>query len=156
MIVGGECTVRESVNAGETFQRLPITESERSCGTEEFIVFVSGIGSVGFVEQSDGSIFVTANGGQTLEPRTAVPLNGASAREARVRLRPLRASRSPAAAGAGGLFRTTDGANSWTQVGSSLPPASLSDITFVTPSTAYAVGANGTLLQSTDEGSSWH
>ncbi len=57
-------------------------------------------------------------------------------------------------AGAGGrIFRTTDGANSWTQVASS--PAALSDLTFVTPTTAYAVGAHSTLLQSTDAGATW-
>jgi photosystem II stability/assembly factor-like uncharacterized protein len=152
VIIGGECTVRESVNAGETFQRLPITESERSCHTK-IASFSFLNGSVGFVEQSDGSIFATGNGGQTLEPRTAVPLNGASAGKL-VFTSPSTGFAITGGNGGGRIYRTTDGANSWTQVGSS--PASLSDITFVSPTTAYAVGTNGTLLQSTDEGASWH
>ena len=53
----------------------------------------------------------------------------------------------------GRILRTTDGADSWTQVAISRAP--LSDITFVTPTTAYAVGASGTLLHSIDAGSTW-
>ena len=59
-----------------------------------------------------------------------------------------------ASSGSGGrIYRTTDGAGSWTQVGSS--PSTLSDLTFVSPTMAYAVGASGALLQSTDGGGTW-
>src|SRR5208283_3452477 len=150
VIVGGGCTVRESVNGGESFQRLPINESESNCPTKVASFSFLSAGT-GFVEQSDGGILLTTNAGQTLQPKTPVPLNGATASK----LEFISATTGFAiTAGTGGrIFRTTDGANSWTQVASS--PAPLSDISFVTPTTAYAVGANSTLLRSTDSGASW-
>ncbi len=150
VIVGGGCTVRESVNGGESFQRLDINESEASCPTK-VASFSFLTASSGFVEQADGSVLETTNGGQTLQQKTPVPLNGGSASSIYF------TSQSTGFAltgGAGGrIFRTTDGANSWTQVASS--PAALSDLTFVTPTTAFAVGAGSTLLVSTDAGASW-
>jgi len=150
VIVGGGCTVRESVNGGESFQRLAINESEANCRTKvASFSFLSP--STGFVEQADGSVLLTTNAGQTLQPKTPVPLNGATASKIYFT--------SPSTgfavtAGAGGrIFRTTDGADSWTQVASS--PAAFSDLTFVTPTTAFAVGADGTLLGSTNAGASW-
>ena len=150
VIVGGGCTVRESVNGGERFQRLAINGSEGSCPTK-VVSFSFLSASTGFVELSDGSILLTTNGGQTLQPKTPVPLNGATAS----RLEFISPTRGFAVTGgsSGRIFRTSDGANSWTQVASSAAP--VSDVSFVTPTRAYAVGANSTLLQSTDSGGSW-
>jgi photosystem II stability/assembly factor-like uncharacterized protein len=150
VIVGGECTVRESTNAGASFQRLPVDESEGSCATKiASFSFLSA--STGFVEQADGTILLTTDGGQTLQTKTPVPLNGGTA----ARLAFVSPTTGFAVTGGPGgrILRTTDGANSWTQVASA--PAPLSDVTFVTSTTAYAVGANSTLLQSTDGGGTW-
>lgn len=150
VIVGGGCTVRESVNGGESFARLPVDESEGNCPTKiASFSFLSA--STGFVEQSDGSILLTTNGGQTLQQKTPVPLNGATASK----LEFISPSTGFALSGGTGgrILRTTDGANSWTQVASAGAP--LADISFVTPTTAYAVGAHSTLLRSTDGGASW-
>ncbi len=150
VIVGGGCTVRESVNGGESFQRLTVNESEVNCPTKvASFSFLSA--STGFVEQADGSILFTTNGGETLQPKTPVPLNGGTA--SRIYFLSATTGFALTAGGGGRIFRTTDGANSWTQVASS--PAPLSDLTFITPTTAYAVGANNTLLDSTDAGGSW-
>ena len=150
VIVGGGCTVRESVDGGASFQRLAINESEGNCPTKvASFSFLSA--STGFVEQADGSVLLTTNSGQTLEPKTPVPLNGATA--SKLYFTSSTTGFAVTAGGGGRIFRTADGANSWTQVGSS--PAPLLDLTFVTPTTAYAVGANGTLLASTDAGASW-
>jgi photosystem II stability/assembly factor-like uncharacterized protein len=150
IIVGGGCTVRESVNAGESFARLPVDESEGNCPAKvASFSFLSA--STGFVEQSDGGILLTTNGGQTLQQKTPVPLNGATASKLDF-ISPSTGFALSAAAG-GRILRTTDGANSWTQVAS--VPAPLADISFVTPTTAYAVGAHSTLLRSTDAGASW-
>jgi photosystem II stability/assembly factor-like uncharacterized protein len=150
VVVGGGCTVRESVNGGESFQRMPINESEGSCPTKvASFSFLNA--STGFVEQASGSILLTTNGGQTLQPKTPVPLNGATA--STLEFRSATVGFALTGGGGGRIFRTTDGANSWTQVASS--PAPLSDISFVSATRAYAVGANSTLLQSTDAGASW-
>jgi photosystem II stability/assembly factor-like uncharacterized protein len=152
VVVGGGCTVRESTNAGAGFQRLPVDESEGKCtSTVASFSFLSG--STGYVEQSDGAILLTADGGQTLTPKTSVPLNGATAGEVEF-VSPGTGFALTGGSGGGRIYRTTDGANSWTQVAST--PASLSALTFVTAKTAYAVGANNTLMQSTDEGATWH
>jgi photosystem II stability/assembly factor-like uncharacterized protein len=150
LVVGGGCTVRESTDAGGTFHRLPVDESEQSCAAKvASFSFLSG--TTGFVEQADGSILLTKDGGQTLEPKTGVPLNGATAGP--IVFTSPSSGFALASGGAGRIYRTTDGAGSWVQVGSSGSP--LSDLTFVTPSVAYAVGAGGEVLRSDDGGASW-
>jgi len=152
VVVGGGCAVRESENAGASFHRLPVNESETSCATHvASFSFLSA--TTGFVEQTDGTIFLTQDGGQTVQPKTPVPLNGAAAGPI-VFVSPTVGFAIASGAGGGRIYRTADGAGSWTQVGSA--PAGLSDLTFVTPTTAYAVGANSTLLTSTDEGKTWN
>jgi photosystem II stability/assembly factor-like uncharacterized protein len=151
VVVGGGCTVRESVNAGGSFQRLPLDESESKC-TASIASFSFLNASTGFVEQSDGTVLLTTDGGRTLTPKTSVPLNGAAAGQLKF-ISPSTGFALTGGSGGGRIFRTTDGANSWTQVASS--PAPLADITFVTATIAYAVGANKTLLQSTNEGVTW-
>jgi photosystem II stability/assembly factor-like uncharacterized protein len=150
VVVGGGCTVRESTDGGATFHRLPVNESEEGCATKVAAVFFLNA-STGYVEQADGSVFLTKDAGQTLERKTSVPLAGASAGQI--------AFVSPTVGfalvnqGGGKIYRTTDGAGSWTQVGGSGQP--LYGVTFVTPTVAYAVGAAGILLHSTDGGATW-
>jgi photosystem II stability/assembly factor-like uncharacterized protein len=151
IVIAGGCTVRESTNGGASFQRLPVNESESACATKvASFSFLSA--STGLVEQADGTIFLTTNGGQTLEAKTPVPLNGATPAQLRF-VSPTTGFAVTSGPGGGRIFRTTDGADSWTQV--AVTGASLSDIDFVTPTTAYAVGANSTLLHSTDGGNTW-
>ena len=151
VVVGGGCTVRESTDGGTTFHRLPVNESENGCATKvASFSFLNA--TTGFVEQTDGSILLTKDGGQTLEPKTGVPLNGATAGPI-VFTSPTTGFALASGAGGGHIYRTTDGAASWTPVGST--PARLSDLTFVTPSIAYAVGTTGALLRSNDGGETW-
>jgi photosystem II stability/assembly factor-like uncharacterized protein len=151
VIVGGGCAVRESVDAGASFHRLPVNDSESSC-TTKIASFSFLNASTGFVEQADGTIFLTQDGGQTVAPKTPVPLNGANAGEI-VFVSPTVGFAIASTAGGGRIYRTADGAGSWTQVASSAAP--LLALTFVTGTTAYAVGANSTMLKSTDGGKSW-
>jgi photosystem II stability/assembly factor-like uncharacterized protein len=151
VVVAGGCTVRESTNGGASFQRLPVNESESACATKiASFSFLSA--STGFVEQEDGTIFLTTDGGQTLAAKTPVPLNGATPAQLRF-VSPTTGFAVTSGPGGGRIFRTTDGADSWTQVAAT--GASLSDVDFVTSATAYAVGANSTLLHSTDGGNTW-
>jgi len=151
VVVGGGCAVRESENAGASFHRLPVNDSETSCGTPiASFSFLSP--STGFVEQADGTIFLTTDGGQTVAPKTPVPLNGAGAGRIDF-ISPTVGFAITSGAGGGHIYRTADGAGSWSLVATA--PATLSDLVFVTSTTAYAVGANNTLLKSTDEGMTW-
>ncbi len=151
VVVGGGCSVRESTNAGASFTRLPINESETDCQTKT-VSFSFTSAMTGYVEQTDGSIFLTQDAGHTVAARTAVPLNGASAAEIDF-TSPTTGFAVTGAPGSGRIYRTTDGAGSWTQVATASQP--LSGITFVTPTVAYAVGDGARLLRSTDGGASW-
>src|SRR5271166_3911201 len=151
VVVGGGCAVRESENAGASFHRLPVNDSETSCGTPiASFSFLSP--STGFVEQADGTIFLTTDGGQTVAPKTPVPLNGSGAGRIDF-ISPTVGFAITSGAAGGHIYRTADGAGSWSLVAST--PATLSDLVFVSSTTAYAVGANNTLLKSTDEGMTW-
>ena len=151
VVVGGICTVRESTDGGLTFHRLPVNEAEQNCATK--IAAISFLNpTTGYVEQSDGSVLLTKDGGQTLEPKTSVPLNGAAPGRM-LFVSPTVGFAIASGQSGGKIYRTTDGAGSWTQVGSSGQP--LYDMEFVSPMLAYAVGAAGTLLHSTDGGATW-
>ncbi len=150
VVVGGGCTVRESTDGGASFHRLPVNESEQGCATK--VAAVSFLdANTGYVEQADGSIFLTKDAGQTLEPKTSVPLAGATAGQ--IAFVSATTGFALVNQGGGKIYRTTDGAGSWTQVAGSGQP--LYGITFVSPTLAYAVGAGGTLLHSTDGGATW-
>src|ERR1039458_10376308 len=129
VVVGGECTVRESVNGGESFQRLPVNESEYGCATRVAALSFLTPGT-GYVEQADGTILLTNDGGQTLQPKTPAPLNGATA----ATLDFTSATTGFAVTGgkAGGrILRTTDGADSLAPGASSPPP--LAGLTVLSP-----------------------
>ncbi len=151
IVIGGGCTVRESSDGGATFHRLPVNEAEHGCATS-VAAFSFLNATTGYVEQADGSMLLTKDGGQTLEPKTAVPLNGASAGQI-VFTSPTTGFALASGSGGGRIYRTTDGAGSWVQVGSAA--AALHDLTFVSATTAYAVGDGGTFLKSTDGGATW-
>jgi photosystem II stability/assembly factor-like uncharacterized protein len=138
VVVGGGCTVRESTDSGATFRRLAVSESEAGCANKiTSLSFVSA--TTGYVERADGSILFTVDGGQTVQSKTSVPLAGGSA----VKIAFLSASIGFAIVngGEGGrIYRTTDGASSWTQVALAPNKEPLYDLAFLSPTTAYAVG----------------
>ncbi len=162
VVVGGGCSVRESVNGGASFVNVPINASEDSCQTN--VASLSFLNqNTGYVELQDGSILFTTNAGQTVQSLTPAPVGGGQGNDLDFVSPTTGFEVSGSASGGGGrglIERTTDSANSWTEVGSSAN--GLNAITFVNPSTAYyavptayAVGDGDTLLESTDGGSTW-
>ena len=155
VIVGGGCTVRESVNGGASFTSIPINPTESSCPTN-VASFSFSDPNTGYVELSDGTMFFTSDGGQTVQAKTTAPINGGTATDLDF-VSPTTGFAVAGAAGSGGgggvIERTTDSANSWTQVGSSAH--GINSITFVSPTQGFAVGDNDTLLESTDGGATW-
>lgn len=154
VIVGGGCSVAESTNAGGGFTELPINPSTSSCND-----LVSGLSftsaSTGYVEQQSGQVVFTSDGGQSVQAKTPVPVPnvGESHAQGLQFVSPTVGFAVTGGPSAGTIQRTTDGANSWTQVASVAD--GLNDLTFVTPTTAFAVGDKGTLLQSNDAGATW-
>src|SRR4029077_8667100 len=107
--------------------------------------------NVGYLERSDGELLFTADGGRTDEARTRP-----SAAEHPGEIRFFSSTLGFALASGhsrGEITRTLDGGKTWTTVATSA--SVLTDLTFVTPRTAYAVGEDGTLLRSSDGGASW-
>jgi photosystem II stability/assembly factor-like uncharacterized protein len=165
ILVGGGCAVRESTDGGLTFHRLAVEASETSCPSD-----VAGLSflspSTGFVELADGSVLETTDGGQSVQQRTTVPLAGGTPEQ--VLFRSSSVGFALVSDGKGGrIYRTTDGAGSWTQVGVSRNNEPLLSLYFASPAVAYAVGGgqplgyapgyNGTeVLLSEDEGQTWH
>ncbi len=151
VIVGGGCSVRESVNGGASFVDVPINASESTCSTD--VAALSFLDQAnGYVELQDGSILFTNNAGQTVQAKTPAPVGSGQGKD----LAFVSATTGFAVSGGGGggvISRTTDGSNSWTRVASS--SQGLNGITFVNPTTAFAVGDGNTVLESTDGGANW-
>jgi photosystem II stability/assembly factor-like uncharacterized protein len=154
IIVGGGCAVAESTNGGATFTQLPINASTSACtDTVSGLSFASA--TSGYVEQGSGQVEFTTDGGQSVQAKTPVPVpsDGESTANGLRFISPTVGFAVTGGPHGGTIQRTTDGANSWTQVASS--PVGLNDLTFVNATTAFAVGDSGTLLESTDGGATW-
>lgn len=151
VIVGGGCAVRESINGGASFADVPINASEDSCQTN--VASLSFLDqNTGYVELRDGSILFTSDAGQTVQSLTPAPVGSGQGNDLEF-VSPTTGFAVSGEGGRGLIERTTDSANSWTEVGSSAN--GLNAITFVNPSTAFAVGNSDTVLESTDGGSTW-
>jgi photosystem II stability/assembly factor-like uncharacterized protein len=156
VIVGGGCSLRESVNGGMSFTSIPVNPSESSCDNN-VASFSFSDPNTGYVELSDGTMLYTSDGGQTVQAKTSAPVNSGVA-AALDFLSPttgfaVAGATSPDGEGGGVIERTTDSANSWTQVGST--PHGLNGITFVSPTQGFAVGDGDTLLATSDGGGTW-
>jgi photosystem II stability/assembly factor-like uncharacterized protein len=151
VIVGGGCTLRESTNAGVSFQRLPVISSEHGCASE-IVSFSFLNASTGFIKLTDGEILRTTDSGRTVEAKASVQSGSIGNIDFLTLSTGFTITWDPDEGG-GRILRTVDGAGSWTAVATT--QAKLSDVTFVTPTIGYAVGANDTLLRTTDGGSTW-
>lgn len=146
VLVGGGCALNESTDAGATFR--PLAPAMSRCGVESFS-FLSA--NTGYLELSKGELLFTNDGGRTAEARTRP---SAAEHPGDIRFLSSTLGFALANGSAGGeIRRTLDGASTWATVAA--VPATLSDLTFVTPAIGYAVGGHGTLLRSTDGGASW-
>jgi photosystem II stability/assembly factor-like uncharacterized protein len=156
VVVGGACALRRSNDGGASFTRLPWTASDEDCPSP-IASFNFASGSVGYLLTKDGSVFRTADGGDTFSRQTSVPGTNSTG-----------GSREPTdivftsdttgvavtrGGGTGKIFRTTDSGNSWVDVAS--PATGLNGVTFPTATAGFAVGIGKTLLTTTDGGATW-
>lgn len=158
VVVVGGCALRRSNDGGQSFARLPWTASDVNCPSPiASFHFVDG--AVGYLLTEDGSVFRTADGGQTFSRQTSVP-GTASAGGSPPRV-PTDIFFIDATTGVsitrgdgGRIFRTTDSGNSWVEVASSGPW--LHGVSFATPTDGFAVGNDNTLLHTVDAGLTWN
>ena len=154
LVVGGGCTARRTDDGGATFVRLPFNAGDVDCPQNLVSQAFPGDGTTGYLLLSDGSVVSTADGGQTFSPRTAVPgtsAGGGGATATDVTF--TSPTQGYAVSSSGNIYRTTDGANSWTSVFSG--GSGLNSIIFTSAPVGYAVGTGSTVLKTTNGGTSW-
>ncbi|MDP9384683.1 MAG: YCF48-related protein [Actinomycetota bacterium] len=154
-VVGGGCVLRRSDDGGASFKRLPFSASEASCPAV-LSSFSFPVSATGYLLLADGTVTRTDDGGGTFSGRTAVPGTRASGGDSTPADIAFTGPETGVAITAGSqprIFRTTDGARSWTVVQSS--GAGLRSLHFVDATTGYAVGDGSTLFATTDGGETW-
>ena len=148
VIVAGVCSVRRSDNAGATFRRINVVNESRCTSTIASFFFTNG--NTGYFVLANGQVFSTGDGGTTFTPKTSVPIPGSGAVATDIWF----TSDTTGFATVGDqIYRTTDGAGSWTLVASG--GSTLNGIYFVDATTGYAVGSNQLILRTTDGGATW-
>lgn len=154
-VVGGGCVLRRTDDGGRSFKRLPFSASESACPTT-LSSFSFPSSDTGYLLLADGTVTRTDDGGQTFSGRTAVPATRASGGDSNPTDVAFTSAEKGVAITSGSqprIYRTTDGARSWTVVQSS--GAGLRSLTFVDDKTGYAVGEGSTLFATTDGGETW-
>ena len=102
---------------------------------------------VGYVLLGSGTVLRTADGGRTFGQRTSVP-GGSTASDI-----DFVSDDVGTAVSGGRVYRTVNGGNSWTAI--SAAGGGATEVRFVDPATAVAVGGNGTFLTSSDGGATF-
>jgi photosystem II stability/assembly factor-like uncharacterized protein len=153
VFAAGGCVARRSDDGGATFTRVAFTPVESSC-REQFAAgwFVSR--QTGFLALTDGTVLRTDNNGDTFAQK--IPLPGTRAPGGpplAVDLRFLTDQIGVGATSDGKIYRTTDGANSWSLVSDTT--RTVHSFFFLDASNGFAVGDGSVFLVTTDGGATW-
>jgi photosystem II stability/assembly factor-like uncharacterized protein len=153
LFAGGGCVARRSDDGGATFTRVAFTPVESSC-KEQFAAgwFVNQ--ATGFLVLTDGTVFRTDNNGDTFAQKNPLPGTRAPGGQATpIDLRFLTDQVGLGSTSDGKIYRTTDGANSWTVVNDT--NRAVHSFYFVDPSNGFAVGDGSLFLVTTNGGATW-
>jgi photosystem II stability/assembly factor-like uncharacterized protein len=153
LFAGGGCVGRRSDDGGVTGVRVAFTPVESSCSQP--LVAAWWVNRVtGYIVLADGTTLRTDNNGDTFAQKVAVPGTPAAGGVVIVNdLRFLDANTGVALTSSGKIYRTTDGANSWTDVFSAGRP--LQKVVFLDAQNGVAVGAGSPFVVTTDGGLTW-
>jgi photosystem II stability/assembly factor-like uncharacterized protein len=155
IVVGGECVVRRSDDAGKSFVALPWTPPGSACHAPvRSLAFPTS--DIGYLLLFDGTVLRTRDEGQTWVRRTAIPGTAATNPESAVHPTDVQfpgPDMGVVATEAGVLYRTTDGGISWSPVAAATQH--LDSISFPDPLTGYAVGG-ASVLKTDDGGITWN
>jgi len=153
LFAGGGCVARRSDDGGATFTRVAFTPVESSC-REPLAAgwFVNR--QTGFLVLADGTVLRTDNNGDTFGQKNALPGTRAAGGPATpVDLRFVTDQIGVGATSDGKIYRTTDGANSWTVV--SATSRAVHSFFFVDANNGFAVGDGSLFLTTRDGGATW-
>jgi photosystem II stability/assembly factor-like uncharacterized protein len=153
VFAGGGCVGRRSDDGGVTVVRVAFTPVEASCSQPLAAAWwVNRV--TGYIVLADGTTLRTDNNGDTFAQKVAVPGTAAAGGRAKVNdIRFLDAATGLAATDNGKLYRTTDAANSWTEVSSTA--TAVKKLLFLDASHGVAVGVGSVFLVTTDGGLTW-
>ena len=153
VFAGGGCVGRRSDDGGVTGVRVAFTPVESSCSQSLAAAWwVSE--TTGYIVLADGTTLLTNNNGDTFAQKVAIPGTKATGGNAKVNdIRFLDANTGVAATDNGKIYRTTDAANSWTEVGSNQRASK--KFLFLDDKKGIAVGAQSLFLATSDGGVTW-
>ncbi|HEX6619629.1 MAG TPA: YCF48-related protein, partial [Solirubrobacteraceae bacterium] len=153
LFAAGGCVARRSNDGGTTFTRVAFTPVESSC-KEQFSAgwFINRV--TGFLALTDGTILRTDNNGDTFAQKNPLPGTRAPGGSATpVDLRFLSDQIGLGATSDGKIYRTTDGANSWSLISDTA--RAVHSFFFLDASNGFAVGDGSLFLVTKDGGASW-
>lgn len=153
VVFAGSCALRRSDDGGATVRRLAWTQSEDGCNPV-IRSFHFPDGNNGYLMLSNGDVYSTADAGATWTKRTALPgspIKGGQDKPGDIWF--TGALNGVATAGQN-IYRTTDGASSWTIV-NNVSTAELTRFSFVNPNIGIVVGKGKNALMTADGGATW-
>jgi photosystem II stability/assembly factor-like uncharacterized protein len=153
VFAAGGCVARRSDDGGATFTRVAFTPVESSC-KEQFAAgwFVNR--QTGFLVLTDGTVLRTDNDGDTFAQKNPLPGTRAPGGTATpVDVRFLTDQIGVGATSDGKIYRTTDGANSWSLISDTSRP--VHSFFFLDASNGFAVGDGSLFLVTKDGGATW-
>ena len=153
VFAAGGCVARRSNDGGATFTRVAFTPVESSC-KEQFAAgwFINRV--TGFLALTDGTILRTDNNGDTFAQKNPLPGTRAPGGAASpVDLRFLTDQIGLGATSDGKIYRTTDGANSWSLISDTT--RAVRSFFFLDANNGFAVGDGSLFLVTKDGGATW-
>ncbi len=153
VFAAGGCVARRSDDGGATFTRVPFTPVEASC-KESFAAgwFVNR--QTGFLVLTDGTVFRTDNNGGTFAQKNPLPGTRAPGGTATpVDVRFITDQIGVGATSDGKIYRTTDGANSWSLISDTA--RAVHSFFFLDANNGFAVGDGSLFLVTKDGGATW-
>ena len=153
VFAAGGCVARRSNDGGATFTRVAFTPVESSC-KEQFAAgwFINRV--TGFLALTDGTILRTDNNGDTFAQKNPLPGTRAPGGSATpVHLRFLTDQIGLGATSDGKIYRTTDGANSWSLISDTT--RAVHSFFFLDANNGFAVGDGSLFLVTKDGGATW-
>ena len=153
VFAGGGCVGRRSDDGGVTGVRVAFTPVESSC-SEPLAAAWWLSETTGYLVLADGTTLRTDNNGDTFAQKVAVTGTRAAGGNALVNdIRFTDANTGVAATSTGKIYRTTDGANSWTEVNST--NRAVHKFAFLNGNDGVAVGDQSLFLATTTGGLTW-
>lgn len=153
VVFAARCALRRSDDGGNTVRRLAWGPSDDTCSSE-IAAFHFPAPTVGYLLLKDGEVLATSDAGETWTKKTAAPGSKAVGGGAGVADIWFTSPSEGVISVGGQVFRTTDGASSWTPVVDSGGPG-LYVFDFVSATEGVAVGNGSATLITADGGATW-